>query len=574
MKKNYCFFSLFIISSVLFAQHTKFVLWGDSQFQNPEVFEEFVQKTTLINPDFVVHVGDMIHGYTYNINSARKQWERFKKQIAPLKAPFYPTPGNHDVTTKEIVEAYAEAWNNTDKFYYSFTKNNCTFIILNAFENQDFYKISDEQFEWMKNVLEANKDNNIFISLHPPLHLEKDNKEWERIHNILKHYRTRAVFTGHYHIYDYRKIDGIDYFCLNTSGNMSLNTGFLGGNSHQILSVEVNNDSLSYLIYTQDDIYAHDAVDINERAHSRKYFEHEKTVRLKTTNQKIDTTVSIEIKNSSNENRFYKLTWSIQNNSWNIYPYYSEVEIPADSQIFFQYKIEASNPEFSRNELPYLNVESDYKTVKGYNNISKQKISLFVPPQIYASQIHNEIIIDGSLSEDSWNSEEKITNLYSDFNFTKAPEKTEITILYDEKYLYAGIKGAEPNPEGLSAIAYSELPLVFGDDDFEIFFDTNLDFKTFFRLMVNPAETILSSGPEGRYTFTFDVAAYIGNDFWSAEFKIPFEQFKITKPNAGDVWGFNVRRHRQQADAVQSDWSKMNEHPPYQPEYFGLLEFK
>ena len=92
------------------ASGQKFIVWGDSQFHHPETFERIVEETELLKPAFVVHVGDMIHGYTYDQEVARREWKRFKKQIEPLSAPFYSTPGNHDVTTPETEPVYGEVW--------------------------------------------------------------------------------------------------------------------------------------------------------------------------------------------------------------------------------------------------------------------------------------------------------------------------------------------------------------------------------------------------------------------------------------------------------------------------------
>ncbi len=143
----------------------------------------------------------MIHGYTYSIDNARKQWQRFKKQISPLTVPFYPTPGNHDVTTKEIQPAYLETWGN-DKLYYSFDYMNSHFIILNTCLNQDFDTIPPIEMEWLKKDLEGSKyKENVFVSMHSPLHLNK-NYDWQPVHNLLKQYNVKAVFSGHYHYYD------------------------------------------------------------------------------------------------------------------------------------------------------------------------------------------------------------------------------------------------------------------------------------------------------------------------------------------------------------------------------------
>jgi hypothetical protein len=198
---------------------------------------------------------------------------------------------------------------------------------------------------------------------------------------------------------------------------------------------------------------------------------------------------------------------------------------------------------------------------------------LFNPPVTSANKTESDIIIDGIDDEPVWQKVTGINELYINESNDPAEERTNIKLLYDSDNIYVFIKGEEPNPEGLTAVAYGEIPLVFGDDDFELFFDTNRDLTTFFRIMVNPAGTILSSSPEGRFTFNFDVKTHIGADYWSAEFKIPLSEFKIAENPEGKSWGFNVRRHRQQSEISQSDWSKMNTYPPYQPEYFGILRF-
>jgi hypothetical protein len=223
--------------------------------------------------------------------------------------------------------------------------------------------------------------------------------------------------------------------------------------------------------------------------------------------------------------------------------------------------------------LPSLEVSSQYKTLTGIETESRYFFKLFYPPSVNAKNITEPPIVDGRLNEKMYDDNPGIEELYIDNKNRPAEEKTFVKIFYDDLNIYVGIKGNEPNPSGISASAYGEIPLVFGDDDFEIYFDIDRDLKTFHRLMVNSKGVILSSSPEGRFTFSFDVSAYVGKDFWSAEFKIPFKELKTLKPEKGAVWGFNVRRHRQQSENPQSDWSKMQTFPPYQPEYFGLLKF-
>ncbi len=560
-----------IICTNLFADDFKFIVWGDTQFQNPEVFEEFVAKTVLLNPDFVLHVGDMIHGYTYNRDIARREWTRFKKQISPLKVNFYPTPGNHDVTTKEIEASYAEVWNQK-KFYYSFTEKNSLFIVLNPFENQDFYKISDEQFLWLKEQLAAGGNKNIFLSIHAPLHISHP-EEWQRIHELLLQHKVIAVFTGHHHIYDYRNIKGIDYFCLNTSGNIRFADNHLTGVSHHMLLVEVKDDKILYTVISRDNILPHDIVNNAERNRAAKYYENNKSIILNRAN-KIDTLVSIEVQNRSDEDREYFLQWELKDIGWEIEPFVRSVKVEAGASISVEYKFYCELTDYMRTSLPKLKITSPYKTMNGIDTETKYYYKVFFPPSVNAYEISGAIKIDGHINERFWQNAEGISSFYTDYEDTPAEFKTEVKLLYDSENIYISVKGEESNPENLSALAYGEIPLVFGDDDFELFFDTNRDLSTFFRIMVNPKNVRLSSGPKGLFSFDLESAVYVGKDFWSAEFKIPFKELEIGKPGASDIWGFNVRRHRQQSFPNQSDWSKMQQHPPYQLEYFGLLKFR
>lgn len=564
---------IFFNSHLIPAQEFRFIVWGDTQFQNESIFDQFIQKTELLNPKFVLHVGDMIHGYNYSEELTRKQWSKFFKQITPLSVPFYPTPGNHDITTGEMEPVYNEIWQEKSS-YYSFEYRNSFFIILNLFENQEFYKISLPQEKWLIKTLQVNQSKkNIFISLHPPLHLT-DSSYWNKFHQIFVKSNVRAVFTGHSHIYDFQNIDGIDYFCLNTSGNLGTINNHLAGASRHILMVDVDDDRLNYSVITTNDIVPHDIVNPNERARAKQFWENNKTISFPDiSNRDLDTTVSLTIKNQSDITRIFKLHWQSELNNWSFEPCMQFIEIEKFSSLQVSFRIKAGKGNYLRKVLPKLMVESVYTTLNKIETSSKYFYQTYIPLKVNALFTNEEIKIDGNFDEQTWHGVEGITNLFTDIMNTQAKEKTNVKIAYDDNNIYVAINGEEPNPMGLLALAHGELPLVFGDDDYEIFFDSNRDLTTFFRLMVNPAGTILSSGPKGRYSFNFEVKTKIGENFWNAEFKIPFSEFDIKKPVKTAVWGFNVRRHRQQAEINQSDWSKMENHPPYQPEYFGLLIF-
>ena len=177
------------------------------------------------------------------------------------------------------------------------------------------------------------------------------------------------------------------------------------------------------------------------------------------------------------------------------------------------------------------------------------------------------------MDEKVWEDIPSIERLFLDDHNTPAEEKTTIKVLYDREYLYVGIKGEEPNPAGLVALAHGEFPLVFADDCYEIYLDPDRRMSPFYRFSVNPEGTTFCRGPKGYLTLAFDVKTHTGDDYWSAEFKIPYTELNVKPPGSGSVWGMNIRRCRQQADPAVSDWSRMRGWPA-QPQLFGILNFQ
>jgi len=572
--------TVFLLISIFFsvvydtnAQKFSFAVWGDSQFENQDTFEKIVKETELLHPDFVIHVGDMIHGYTYDINTAKEQWKKFKEQISPLTVPFYPTPGNHDVTTKEIQPAYTSAWGK-NKLYYSFDYKNSHFIIINAFLDQQFDTIPPNEYQWLlQDLAKAKRAENIFISFHSPLYMNPK-FDWKPLQKILANYNIKGIFSGHYHIYDYRVENGIPYFCINSSGNMDFNN-FLAGYGHGFLYVTVNDDKVNYAFITDGKIYPPDAVKTGEYTRSPVFFNQDRTIIIDDPSKHpIKMLAEVPVKNRSSIERSYQLTWETKDYRWKFDPWGENITVKPGQTKKVKFWILGPKGDFSRNELPKLKISAPYKTLSGIETVSVYYFHLFSPPIIFAEHTNEKINVK-NYNEKIWDNVKGIDQLFDGYNGKPTEQKTSIKVLYDDKNLYVKIVGDEPKPENLSSVAYGDIPLVFGDDDFELFFDTNHDQTNYYRLMVNPKGTILcSSSSKGLFSFTFDVETHIGKSNWSAEFKIPFAQLRKNKPSKGSVWGFNVIRHRLQSKIQQSFWSLMQYYLPYQPEYFGLLKFE
>ena len=74
----------------------------------PGVFSEAMRKINLLQPEFVLSVGDLIDGYTEDMAELLRQWSEFDSFIDLLEVPFFFVPGNHDITNKVMQDLWKE----------------------------------------------------------------------------------------------------------------------------------------------------------------------------------------------------------------------------------------------------------------------------------------------------------------------------------------------------------------------------------------------------------------------------------------------------------------------------------
>src|SRR5210317_378932 len=60
-------------------------------------FNLAVDQINLLQPEFVINVGDLIEGYPIDEDDLNSMWEESDKMISKLQMPFFYTIGNHDV---------------------------------------------------------------------------------------------------------------------------------------------------------------------------------------------------------------------------------------------------------------------------------------------------------------------------------------------------------------------------------------------------------------------------------------------------------------------------------------------
>jgi 3',5'-cyclic AMP phosphodiesterase CpdA len=181
----------------------------------PGVFADAVEKLNLLNPRFVMSIGDFIQCHSEDEAELNRQWDEFDGLMNKLHMPFFYLPGNHDISN----EATARMWQQRrGPSYYHFIYRDVLFLCLNT-EDTDSSHISDEQFEYFRGVIKEN--NNVrwtLIFLHRPLWWNAETLEyWQNFVSLLGR-RPYTVFAGHRHIYDKSEYGDKRYYILAKTG--------------------------------------------------------------------------------------------------------------------------------------------------------------------------------------------------------------------------------------------------------------------------------------------------------------------------------------------------------------------
>ena len=185
------------------------------------IWQKGIDKINLMQPAFVVSVGDLINGYTKDLDKINTEWEEFNSFVKKLEMPFFYVAGNHDFTNEVMENEWFKRFGSD---YYHFLYKNVLFICLNsehgytALKNPD---LGEEQVKFVEKILKKNTNVDwTIIFMHQPLWLRESGKNWLKVENLIKG-RDHSVFTGHHHKYKLHQRNKNDYFVLATMGGGS-----------------------------------------------------------------------------------------------------------------------------------------------------------------------------------------------------------------------------------------------------------------------------------------------------------------------------------------------------------------
>jgi hypothetical protein len=220
-------------------------------------FELAMDQLNLLQPEFVINVGDLIEGYSDDAAKLNVEWNEVDALLARLDMPFFRTPGNHDIANEVAQQVWRERHGAT---YYDFVYKDVLFLVLdsedppraapdgmeerieeyNRLQTEDPARaqamlaefmadesvvaalgvpveFNDAQLNFVSDALDRHDDVRwTFVFLHEPA-WENPSESFKGIQQRLAN-RDHTFFAGHLHYYDYDEIDGREYVTMGPAG--------------------------------------------------------------------------------------------------------------------------------------------------------------------------------------------------------------------------------------------------------------------------------------------------------------------------------------------------------------------
>jgi len=196
----------------------KFLAMGDNGTGGRaqyEVAEQMVEARKQFGFDFAIMLGDNMYGSQRPADFVSK-FERPYKALLDGGVKFYAALGNHD----EQNNRFYKLWNMEGERYYTYTKKNVRFFVL------DSNYVDPKQLDWLTQQLKNSNDRWKIVYFHHPVYSSAGRHGSETdlrllLEPLFVQYGVNAVFSGHDHVYERIKPqNGIYYFVSGSAGQL------------------------------------------------------------------------------------------------------------------------------------------------------------------------------------------------------------------------------------------------------------------------------------------------------------------------------------------------------------------
>ena len=582
MKKHVILMLLFSIMLVHSEKGFRFAVIGDRAGGHIDnIFEEIIDEVRIIDPEFVICVGDLIEGYTDDTLAMHAEWDTIFNVVQRLSCPFYFVAGNHDISNE--ADRYIYEQRTGVKRYYSFDYKNNHFVIL---DNTMTYwsspqPVDGKQLDWLREDLEKSRGaDNTFVFYHIPRYLDAYiTGEPDPLAEVCRGYGVDIIFTGHWHSYVYLNDvrDNMEFITIGSSGG-SMDTGdFARGHFYHYLMVNVKEDDRSVAVVRKGNVFPANIVTASD--HQEIQRADAEVVQMdpcfvKDQGKKICKDVSMLINNFGPDSIIDTLIWNYDPTRYEIKPDRIILEVGSEDRKEYNFRMTLKD-----NSDIFPLPQSSFLYPFTYGKACTLRNFLSIKRVKEVKKTKTAPVIDGKLDDKVWQKTKPITHLGT-YNGQADPpvENTEVYISYDDENLYMGVRCFESDFSQVLAQENERDGRSPWDDNLWFFFDTNSDNQTYYQAIINSngaifdRECSMINGESTRnimWDGPWEIVPGKESDAWILEIKIPKQGLA---PYSKGQWGFNFRRLQPRPGMGDAGyWSIPFGHDPNS---FGLLEFK
>ena len=165
-------------------------------------------------------------------------------------------------------------------------------------------------------------------------------------------------------------------------------------------------------------------------------------------------------------------------------------------------------------------------------------------------RIHTNVVLDGKLSEPEWKQAEVESDFmqYDPTAGAEPSEKTELKMMYNDQYLYVGLRAFDHDPNKIVRYALQRDFKTGNDDGFAFVIDMYNDKSTGLAFITNTLDArwdteLFSDGTaeNDAYNTFWDVASHIDSLGYTTEFRFPFSSLRFEAKDTVRM-GFRVVR--------------------------------
>ncbi len=542
---------LLLVSSAA-AEKLRIAVFGDrTGGADQVVFERMVASADRMKPDLLLNCGDNVEGYTSDLDELRAQWKQVKDTYAKLSCPVYICPGNHDIWDDASDKVFREETGRDPN--YSFDVGEVHFTVFDNSRPEEFGQFPKEQVEWLRaDLAKAASARHRFVFMHKPFWyacLEKQQED--KLHQVLVEGKATRIFTGHYHGFCYREIDGLPYHLCGSVG---------GGNSrveakgdfYGFLWVTVDGDRVDVAILGPDGVMPQDLITFEQREEVKQI--ERDTITMKPVDLPdgaTEVTVSVSFGAPAQGHSSGEARWDVEGTGWTADPpsappvVMRSEDLASASAVVFKLKLEEGRQPFP---LPTLRMTYSYR---GTMEVPVEA-QLVVRRVAGAKRVEAAPVIDGVLDDACWTDEVKLGEFSSPNGWKAAIGTTVAWVVRDAERLYIAARCEDPEPKRIRALCKQRDSFaVITDDALLIGIDPTNERKWAYQAMVNAAGTVFDAKTtfpatgqfrDPRWNAPWEAKAGRTETGWTLELSVPIEALG-SPADSGTTWAFNLGRY-------------------------------